>query len=811
MISKIYIAHKNQIVREHLENVSAFAAQNASKIGLAKAGELLGLLHDLGKYSDAFQKYICSATGLINPDEDEYVDATGLKGKIDHSSAGAQLIWNFAKNRKNQDQIAAQFLAICLASHHSGLIDCLTVDGENGFVKRISKADFKTHLEEVKQKIETAILEKAYELLKDPQCFGDVLQKLKKIAKKENSEKSVKAQFQIGLLVRMLFSCLIDADRLDTADSENPGNIKQRHYGDYTNWDVLIERLEKKLEKFENNTKVDKLRRDISEACLDRSKDATGIFTLTVPTGGGKTLSSLRFALHHAQKHKLDRIIYVIPFTSIIDQNAGVVRDIMEIEKAEKGQIVLEHHSNLLPEIQNYKSKILTENWDCPIIYTTSVQFLETIFGGGTRSTRRMHQLANSVIIFDEIQTLPIKTVHMFCNAVNFLTNHCNSSVVLCTATQPLLNMVNENKGKIFFDNTNEIIPDIEILFAELKRVEIKNEIKPQGWQIDEIAALAIEQTIDSGSCLVIVNTKKNAQAVYEACSKSTDYSVYHLSTNMCPAHRMDKLTEMRIKLGKKHLICISTQLIEAGVDVDFGSVIRFVAGLDSIAQAAGRCNRNGLRNTGKVFIVNPANETIDSLEDIKIGKEITSERILYHFSQNAKDKPDDLLSPKWMNQYYEYYFFRRANEMSYPVDVGRDDSLLELLSTNGLSVGNYNSVNSKPLDIYFRQSFKAAADVFKTIDAPTQGIVVPYDKIGKEIIADLFSQFAVEKQFELLKRAQRYTVNVFPNDIKKLKDASAIREVPEIGILVLSDPRYYHPEFGLSTEVIKEYDPLIH
>jgi len=172
-----------------------------------------------------------------------------------------------------------------------------------------------------------------------------------------------------------------------------------------------------------------------------------GVFTLTVPTGGGKTLASLRFALHHANKHKLDRLIFIIPYTSIIDQNARVVRDILEVDKRDQGKFVLEHHSNLLPELQNWKTKILSENWDAPIIYTTSVQFLETLFSGGTRSARRMHQLARSVIVFDEIQTLPIKTIHLFCNAINFLTTHCHSSVVLCTATQPLLNKVNKKKG----------------------------------------------------------------------------------------------------------------------------------------------------------------------------------------------------------------------------------------------------------------------------------------------------------------------------------------------------------------------------
>jgi len=801
-----------QSVEEHLSNVSTLSSENASKIGLAKAGELIGLLHDLGKYSEAFQNYIGSATGLINQDEDEYVDSKGLRGKIDHSTAGSQYIWNFAKTKNQKEQIAAQLLALCVASHHSGLIDSLTIEGENSFERRMLKAENKTHLEEVLRKAESETLEKINDLLNDPDCFGGVIHKLKQFVIHEKSERSIKTQFQAGLMIRMLYSCLIDADRLDTADFENPQNFLKRQQGKYINWQILIDRLEDKLSKFDENpekNKVDRLRILISDACLDRSIDNKGIFTLTVPTGGGKTLASLRFALHHAKKHKLDRIIYVIPFTSIIDQNAQVVRDILEVEKNDLGRIVLEHHSNLIPELQNWKNKILTENWDAPIIYTTSVQLLETLFSGGTRSARRMHQLSNSVIVFDEIQTLPIKTVHMFCNAVNYLINHCNSSVILCTATQPLLNKVDEIKGRISFDKTNEIMPDIETLFRDLKRVEIVNKIKPQGWETNEIASLAIEQTNESGSCLVIVNTKKNAQAVYEACSKLVDYSVYHLSTSMCPAHRMDILTEIRNRLGTEQLICVSTQLIEAGVDVDFGSVIRFVAGLDSIAQAAGRCNRNGLREIGKVFVINPAEETIDSLIDIKAGKEV-SERILREMKQADSGIPNEVINPTTMDRYFQYYFYNRASEMTYPVDVGRDDNLLELLSTNRISTGEYFRLNNKQPDIYFRQSFKKAAEAFKAIDAPTQGIVVPYSENGKKIIAVLFSQSAVKQQSVLLKKAQRYTVNVFPNLIKKLKDEGALREVPEIEVLVLSDPRYYHSEFGLSAEIIKEYDPLI-
>ncbi len=535
-----------------------------------------------------------------------------------------------------------------------------------------------------------------------------------------------------------------------------------------------------------------------------------GVFTLTVPTGGGKTLASLRFALHHANKHKLDRLIFIIPYTSIIDQNARVVRDILEVEKNDQGKFVLEHHSNLLPELQNWKTKILSENWDAPIIYTTSVQFLETLFSGGTRSARRMHQLARSVIVFDEIQTLPIKTIHLFCNAINFLTIHCHSSVVLCTATQPLLNKVNKEKGYIRFSEKNEIISDGETIFKNLKRVEVINKIKPSGWEIPEISHLAIEQISKKLSCLIIVNTKKNAREIYEELIQHTAFPVYHLSTSMCAAHRMASLNEIREKLKESNpIICVSTQLIEAGVDVDFGTVIRFVSGIDSIVQAAGRCNRNGKRPSGKVFVINPKNESIDSLHDIKTGRDI-SMRIFEELRNSKSGLPNDLTHPQVIERYFQYYFYNRAAEMDYNVDVGRNDTLLNLLSKNSISVSEYSREHDKEPLMYFRQSFATAGNVFKAIDAPTQGIVVPYSKNGKKIVADLFSQFAVEQQYKLLQKAQKYTVNTFPNEIKKLAEQKAIREVPEIGVLVLNDLRFYHPQFGLSTEIKTEHETLI-
>jgi len=311
----------------------------------------------------------------------------------------------------------------------------------------------------------------------------------------------------------------------------------------------------------------------------------------------------------------------------------------------------------------------------------------------------------------------------------------------------------------------------------------------------------------ESGSCLVIVNTKKAARSIYHEAKKKCDKKVYHLSTNMCPVHRRSILSEIRSQLGRtqqSQVLCISTQLIEAGVDIDFGSVIRYIAGLDSIAQAAGRCNRNGLRPSGKVIVVNPADESLSRLPDIEKGK-CSSERILSEFERDMIQFQGDILGPLALELYFKYYFYERKNEMDYPIvarDFGRDDTMLNIMSINDKSVSEYTRINNgKSPEYYLRQSFMSAAKAFKTIDAPTQGVVVPFGKEGKEIINDLCSQFMVERQYDLLRNAQQYSVNLFPNIFEQLQKDDAIFEVQKgTGIFYLID-EYYSDEFGLLDE----------
>ena len=799
-----FIAHYRQFdkteqsVSEHLTSVAEICRQLTAKIGLADAGELLGLLHDFGKYSSKFQQYIQSSTGLLNQDiDDDYVDSSTLKGKIDHSTAGAQWIWQKFSGNGEQAKLLCQILAVSLASHHGGMIDCLLPEGKNDFIRRISKPDESTHLQECWVACDKAIIDRL-ELLATKVFLQQFWARLAAIFGPDPKEELRLKAFRLGFLTRFLFSCLIDADRIDSADFEEPGRQKFRRSGD-VNWQPAIDRLESKIATFPVRNDVDKMRTKISEECLKRADGPQNIYTLTVPTGGGKTYTSMRFALHHAQKHGLDHIYYVIPFTSIIEQNAQVIQQAIE-EDDDAFPWVLEHHSNLEPESQTWQSKLSAENWDSPIIFTTMVQFLEVLFGGGTRGARRLHNLANSLIIFDEIQTLPVKCVHLFNNALQFLVDHAGSTAVLCTATQPLLSGVNKEYGALRIPSENELVSDTSELFRNLKRVNVVDKTQPGGWSEEELATFAAEQFNARGNCLIIVNTKQWAKVLYERCSELVGKeNVFHLSTSLCPAHRKKILTEVTRRISsdvQEPVLCISTQLIEAGVDVDFNVVIRFLAGLDSIAQAAGRCNRNGRHETSDVFIVNPAEEKISMLEDIKIGQE----KAIRVFGE---EEHDDFLSPTAMERYFKYYFFDRAKDMKYEVgakQIGRTDNLINLLSDNPYNIGRQRD------SVSLQQSFKTAGKVFQAIDAPTQSVIVPYGD-GKEIITKLSADFEPSKAYQLLKKAQKFSVNVFPNVWKKLEEAQAVHPVQPGEMIYYLDERYYSQEFGLSTEEVGTLD----
>ena len=809
-----YIAHvrkadgQPQFLQTHLTETAEIAKLLAAKLDLDQAGELLGLMHDFGKYSRKFQKYIHDETSLFNPDLDDE-ESTPNGSKVDHSTAGAQ--WAYRELRKfgaaqGIGELFGQMLGLCIASHHGeGLIDCLDGEGNPKWIERFNKTDELTHLVECERNADEVVQQKAYELAGE-NLIRSLLNAVKPILSNQTINNKIK-EFYLGCLTRFLFSCLIDADRINSSDFEREAQKEVRHLAEKPDWQSAIDKLEAKLAGFENRYPIDEIRRRISDDCLKRAVDFQGIYTLTVPTGGGKTLASLRYALHHAQKHNLDRIIYIIPYTSIIDQNAQAVREIL-------GEYwILEHHSNLEPEKQSWQDKLLSENWDKPIVFTTMVQFLDAWFGGGTRGARHIHPMTNSVLIFDEIQTLPVKCVHLFCNVLNWLTTFGKSTAVLCTATQPLLGesgLRNFPEGKreriaarglLRLPENAEIMgkhQDLDKLFADLSRVEIRFNEKAGGWNVEEAVAFLLEQFQTTQSCLFIVNTKKWAQELYQYCKAQNvpPEALFHLSTHQCAAHRkaIFDTIKARLKNGKP-VICISTQLIEAGVDISMACVIRALGGLDSIAQAAGRCNRHGeKKGKGQVWVLNLQEQDFTRiLPDIQAGK-THAERVFRDFAGQ------DILQPAAMERYFEYYFYQRSDEMSYSVKNSATGSLLDWLSDNALNpYGEKNNKISKPLPLLM-QSFKSAGRAFQAIDAPTRAVIVPYGE-GTELIAKLCGEWDPKEMHRTLQKAQRYSVNVFPNVWDKLQKENALHETIEgSGIYYLKE-RHYNDEFGLSLD----------
>ena len=817
-MSSRYIAHvrksdgQPQSLQTHLRETAEIAKLLASKLDLDQAGELLGLMHDFGKYSRKFQKYIHDETGLFNPDLDDE-ESTPNGSKVDHSTAGAQ--WVYRELRKfgaaqGIGELFGQMLGLCIASHHgAGLIDCLDDEGNAVWKKRFEKDDELTHLVECERNADETVLQKAKELAGE-NLIRSLLKAVKPILSDPISNDKIK-EFYLGCLTRFLFSCLIDADRINSSDFEREAQKEVRHLTEKPDWQSAIDKLETHLASFENRYPIDEIRCKISDDCLKRATDSQGIYTLTVPTGGGKTLASLRYALHHAQKHNLDRIIYIIPYTSIIDQNAQAVREILGEDW------VLEHHSNLEPEKQSWQDKLLSENWDKPIVFTTMVQFLDAWFGGGTRGARHIHPMTNAVLIFDEIQTLPVKCVHLFCNVLNWLTSVGKSTAVLCTATQPLLgesglqNFPKDKRKSIAARGLlkqpahAEIMgkhQDLDNLFADLSRVEIRFNEKAGGWNVEEAGIFLLEQFQTTPSCLFIVNTKKWAQELYQYCKEQNVplEALFHLSTHQCAAHRkaIFDTIKARLKNGEP-VICISTQLIEAGVDISMACVIRALGGLDSIAQAAGRCNRHGEKEgKGQVWVLNLQEQDFTRiLPDIQAGK-THAERVFRDFAGQ------DILQPAAMERYFEYYFYQRSDEMAYSIKNSATGSLLDWLSDNALNpYGEKNNKRSKPVPLLM-QSFKSAGRAFQAIDAPTHAVIVPYGE-GAELIAKLCGEWDPKEMYRTLQKAQRYSVNVFPNVWDKLQKENALHETIEGSGIYYLDERYYNDEFGLSLDETSE------
>lgn len=782
---KDHKAGREQTMYEHTRNVAALCRVFGKKIGIENVAEMAGYYHDPGKLKQLFLKYIL-------------YDLTYLKGKIPHTHIGAQYILKNFKAETGWQKLTLRMLAVAIRSHHGGLIDCLSMDGTDSYTHKIFP-DIDLQYDECVQNMakEMPELEAEAVYAEAVNEIEAVVQKMIALAYENLAHAQEQANFYIGLLERFLLSILLDADRYDTYCFYAGETLKVHEIPD---WDKLIQNLEDYLPSLKKgNPTMNRLRREISDRCRDFYVHPQGTYRLMVPTGGAKTLSSLRFALYHARKYQMEHIYYIIPYTSIIDQNSKNIQKALSAH-----DVILEHHSNLDDDSEEHR--LLTERWAEPaIILTTMVQFLDTLFQGGTKANRRMHSLARSVLIFDEIQTIPPKCIHMFNSAVNFLANICHSTIVLCTATQPELALT---QYPILMNSLIDMVPNCEEAFEKLNRTEIRNECTEGGRDTDELAQFVLEKNVPN--CLVIVNTKPAALKLYralknlnEVADKDKQYKIVYLSTNLCQANRMDILNSLTKSLDNiEHVICVSTQLIEAGIDISFSCVVRSVAGLDNIAQAAGRCNRHGDGPRSPVYVVNNRDEDLSRLPEIA-----TSQRAFFLFADDFEKEParfgNDMLSPSSIRRYFTYFYneFGNSDAMNYPVEKERL-TLYDLLSTNIKGYKNYYENNKALPTTQMNQAFEKAGALFCVIDQNTTSVLVPY-KDGKRIILDILSETEVEKQARLLRKASRYTVNLYEHEIKRLN--SALIPLPLTGGYALPD-EYYSEEFGVVYQGIPEF-----
>ena len=618
---------KTQDLRTHLKNVLYLSEQNCPLDILKNLVRVVAILHDAGKISDDFQEYM----------EEVIKNGERVKRHVDHSSAGGYIV-----EKITCGSAISEIIGTAIYSHH-GLCDC--IDFENGRTiseaRRAKGLDFDT-------------IEKRYFEI----CDKDVLIKYMKAAHKDfkilyqevdnfvcalQEGKAGDREFYLGMYERLILSVLIDSDWSDAACFFQKTFLSVRFSQEKMQkvWCEMISNFDsymKRVVSKNHYSSLNKYRNDISDLCYRAAMTGSCLYRLTVPTGAGKTFSSLRFALSHAEKFNKQHIFYVAPFNSILEQNAEDIRSIVG-----RKEYVLEHHCNVLQENKEDEEEYrkLTENWDCPIIVTTAVQMLNTLFSGQKSCIRRMYTLCNSVMIFDEVQALPVCCMELFHLAVNFFSQFCNTTVILCSATQPSLAKLKENN----IVDCPDMAGNTEQYVEAFKRVEIIDKTKfiSGGMQVEDLKNFVLDQFEKCTSVLVIVNTKETAKLLYEAVKTVWDKeeTIYHLSTNMCPQNRRDELYAIKLGLKeRKKIFCVSTQLIEAGVNFLFECVIRSLAGLDSIIQAAGRCNRHGeQKNLGKVYIVKLSSdiERIDDLGEIGKAQEACG-RLLYEFQEQKEE-----------------------------------------------------------------------------------------------------------------------------------------------------------------------------
>ncbi|MEC1720001.1 CRISPR-associated helicase Cas3' [Schinkia azotoformans] len=718
-----------QSLKEHLTNVSELAGEFAGKFGNKEMGEIIGLAHDIGKYSIEFQKRLFGDTERVN-----------------HSTAGAKVMMEKYK------EIIGLILAYGITGHHGGLKDYYGIQGSGSSIQERLNMD-KDKLPNFDNYINEIVFPEKVSL------------NIKNLSKDQMA-------FSLSFYIRMIFSCLVDADFLDTERFINKEKAIKR--GINIPIESLSEKFFKGIEDMKNRAKpikINKIRNEILEDCIKAAKNDIGMFTLTVPTGGGKTLSSAAFALKHAKEHGLERIIYVIPFTSIIEQNANVFRNYLGED------VILEHHSNVdfsenfddennIKSLQQERWKLASENWDIPFIVTTSVQFFESLFNHKTSRCRKLHNMVKSVIIVDEAQSIPVDYFRLCLEGLKELSRSYDSTVVLCTATQPYIKQFFKNRAP-----PKEIISRPIKLYEELKRVDVI-------YLHDICDEQLSERLCEHKQALCIVNTKRHAHLLYKKVSKSNKEGVYHLSTHMYPKHRQETLNEIRKRLeSKQKCIVISTSLIEAGVDISFPYVYRSLTGIDSIAQAAGRCNREGVLKdehgnemNGQVFV-------FESSEAHALPKGWMS--YTASIGKEILGKYQDPLSLGAIEEYFKQLF-------------SKDATVLDKKEI-------YKEYNKNAL--YY--NFKELSEMLSLIDSQTYPVIIQGNDDAKELIKELhYAQYPLS----IVRKLQRYIVNVYPYELNKLIINQSVALVQD-GLYVLNDDdSLYTKEEGLLVEVESKY-----
>lgn len=735
--SQVYLAHIDQDVNgewrhhdllEHLSCVANLAAEFASEFDSADWAYFAGLWHDLGKYSKDFQQYIRNASGY---DLDAHLeDSLSAKGKmrVNHSSAGA-----IHADKKGR---LGRILSYLIAGHHAGLPDWSTdPTGAKSLSYRLQ---------------DTILLERAINSL-DEELKNKLGLEVPLPTKRPPKGTSA------SLWIRMLFSCLVDADFLDTERFMNP--IQSDLRGNFPDIEQLLFQFTAFMKnKCSKDTPLNIIREKILNECLQKSSDETGIYTLNVPTGGGKTLSSMAFALHHASHHGKKRIIYAIPYTSIIEQTVDVFREIF-------GDSVIEHHSNLNSEKESRRSRLAAENWDAPIIVTTNVQLFESLFASKTSRARKIHNIANSIIVLDEAQMLPIPFLNPILSLIKELSEAYHVTFVLSTATQPAFSPV-KGFGWSFkgLENMREVISEPLSLHEQLKRVEIcwpQNPDTSSTWE--EIACeLKQYQTV-----LCIVNTRRDCQELFQLMPEGT----IHLSGLMCGRHRSEVINYIKEQLKSgKPIRVISTQLVEAGVDIDFPIVFRALAGLDSIAQAAGRCNREGrLKKMGQVRVFIPPRAAPPGL--LRQGESIVRVQL-------RNGRANTLFSPQGFQEYFEQLFWIQGDKLD-KEQICRD-------------------LKGPDLDFAFR----TVAERFQLIENSQLPVLIPYRE-GQTLVAQLDQGFV--DRF-IMRKLQRYTVSIPQRLHQELVANGSLRRIGDLELYTITIASMYDQFLGLITS--KDFMP---